>query len=747
VAEASRDQTVVRSQFLEVLPLDTGNFLCLQTLVQARLVVKPEVLAILDAFAAPRRLGDVIDEFVRDRRGASDRLHHVVTAFVQNRMLFAGTHDEERTQYLAVLSQWYGRDPETARQAARRFTSQAVPRFAAPVARDLDSFVPAGRRLDVVMVGLCDVQIEMDVLRETAREFGIDLHPVATFETTLDVLRDGGHHAVIVGSLGARHGHWHRADGGGDFSPSRYASAMRDLLVRIRALTGVPVLVHNLPVPTCSPLGLAERGADSAIERCRRINRDLVEIAAEYPDIYVLDVDAALAFEGKRRLLDDRVMTTTHLGGLGWWTMMARLEVASVHGIRPPVERLSELGVTDPFEFDRVVAAEELAMLAAIFGVGRRDTVVVALDGTLWPGDLTTTGSPFPAGVDFGTWSFHGFYLGVAEALRGLIGRGLRLGAVTRGDETTVRARWRYPGRAPIDRLLMADDFAALRFGVSDPPTAVREIADELETTAAQLVFIASDAVDRAAVRVALPETMVLGDNPFAVRGALLTHPALQVVAARQEGVEHPAMMVALARREKARKGAGDERDFVASLEIRCEVGHGVEPDDLDRVHDLVVRTRQFTTTGRQFTREALAAMDGAAGGRVFTLRVEDRFADYGLVGVAVVIGSVLELLLLSCRVVGLGVDRAFLRVILQEVSEEHATIRARLLMLAENAPARGLFRNNGFRQVDDGTWEIARDGIPAPGAPPSPEAIRVTVRGAVSPRDLAPGASHVVGD
>ncbi len=708
------DTVVVRSQFLVVLPLHTGSSLAVHALLQTRLVIKPDVVAVLDAFSSPRRVGEVVDAYRAAQGSEPGSLLAAISSLLSQGLLVAGPPEAERDKFAAMLSQWYGRDPEAARRASLRLSAKQAPRFAAPVARGLDNLSSEGRRLDVVMVGLCDVQIEMDVLRAEARALGIDLHAQATFESTVDILQDTPHDAVIVGALGARHGHWHRGDGGGDLWPERYARAMRELLLRIRALTGAPVLIHTLAVPTCSARGLTDRGPDSFVERCRQINRDLVDVAAEYPDTYLVDVDAALALEGKRRLLDDRVMTGTHLGGLGWWTMLPAMELRTVHGLRPPTERLAELGVTDPFEFDRVVAAEQAAVLAAVFGIGRRDTVVVDVDGVLWPGEVVATGSPLPPDVDFGTWSYHGFFLGVGEALQGLRARGLRLAGLTRGEETAVRAAWTYGDRAPRDRVLLPEDFAALRFGVADPPAALREIGRLLDAGPSQMVFVSVDATRRAAVQTELPDVWTIGDNPFAIRGTLLTHPALQVVAAVQEGVEHPTIMVALARRERARKLAPDPERFTATLGLRCAVTRGVGEGDVDRVCELVTRTRQFTTTGRIFSRTDLLSMRGDPTRRLFTMRVTDQFADYGLVGVAVAVDATIELLLLSCRVVGLGVDRVLLRTVLDDLCVDHPVVRARLLTLGQNAPARGLFRANGFHEAGVGLWEITRGEVAA---------------------------------
>ena len=702
------DTVVVRSGFVQVIPLDTGNSLCVHAIAQARIVLKPEIVRVLEAFAEPRRVGDWIEEPGAAGEAPREAVLAAVSSLLEQRLLYAGTLEEERRRFSAVLSQWYGRDPEEARRAASRWRLNRIPQFTAPSARDLASFAPLARRLDVVLVGLCEMQIGLDVLREEARAVGIDLNLVPTFESALEVL-DDAHDAVLVGPLGERHGHWHAADGHGDLWPDRYIAAARDLILRLRTRTGAPVLLHNLPVPTCSPAGLSDRSPDSLVERCRQINRGLVALAAGFPDVYVVDVDAALSFEGKRRLLDDRLMSASHLGGLGWWTLLPDIEMRAVHGVRPPLERLHELGVDDPFEFDRVVAGAQLSLLSAIFGVGRRDAVVVALDGTLWPGELARTRQPFARDVDYGRWSSHSLFLGVHEALQGLRGRGITLAGLTPGDEAAVRPAWRFPDRAPAGHVLAPDDFGVVVYGVKDVASGLAEVARRLETTAERMVFVSADAEHRAAAAAAHPGLLVFGDNPFAVRGQLLAHPALQVVRAETEGIEHPSMMVALARREQARKAAADPVGFEQGLRIHCLVRRGVEAADIDRVHELVARTAQFTTTGLVFGREDLLAVPGHPTRRVYTLSVEDRFADYGLVGVAVTAAEKIELLLLSCRVAALRLDQAFLGVVVRDLLRDHPVVRGQLFVLARNGPARGVFRAAGFRQTDPGLWEMDR--------------------------------------
>jgi len=169
LADKFLDAVVFRSRYLQVIPLDTGNHLCVHALQQARAVLKPEVLDLLNSFDAPRTVGPWAEEYARSHGLETDKVLQYVRGLLDAKLLYAGTPESEERTYTTLLSQLFGRDPETARLASLKWASQQVPRFAAPSPRDLDSFAPLARRLDIVLVGLCEVQVGMDVLRSQAR--------------------------------------------------------------------------------------------------------------------------------------------------------------------------------------------------------------------------------------------------------------------------------------------------------------------------------------------------------------------------------------------------------------------------------------------------------------------------------------------------------------------------------------------------------------------------------------------------
>ena len=120
-----------------------------------------------------------------------------------------------------------------------------------------------------------------------------------------------------------------------------------------------------------------------------------------------------------------------------------------------------------------------------------------------------------------------------------------------------------------------------------------------------------------------------------------------------------------------------------------------------DRIVELFQRTTQFNATGLKVSRAELDALLAAPDDAVYAAHVADRFADHGLVGAILVRGDEIAGLALSCRVLGLDVEHAFLR----HVLAEQGPLSGRIVATARNAPVRNIYRDNGFTLGDDGVW------------------------------------------
>jgi predicted enzyme involved in methoxymalonyl-ACP biosynthesis len=98
-------------------------------------------------------------------------------------------------------------------------------------------------------------------------------------------------------------------------------------------------------------------------------------------------------------------------------------------------------------------------------------------------------------------------------------------------------------------------------------------------------------------------------------------------------------------------------------------------------------------------------------------MNVSDRFGDHGLVGAAVVERGEITGLVLSCRVLGLGVEHTFLQYVVAALPEWDV-LSGRIIETARNIPVRHIYRDNGFEPDNTGIWRFDRAKRPDNPAP-----------------------------
>jgi FkbH-like protein len=677
-----------RSAYAHALPLAPGRVLLVQALSQMRLALDERALALFDAFAVPRKMPDDMHVLAAEFGEAPRVLAGAVAALMERGFLTEADPAAEAAAFALALGD-NARDPAALLDRYRASAREGAQDYwATHQTRSLQDLGPMGQRFDIALIGDCDVQMEAEHLRLEARARGLDLHVVATFPEDVELVAERRFDAIVVGASRAR----------GAAFEGRLADFLEDprrLLGALRARSPAPILIDNLPEPTVQPLGLAERGSRGHRNRIRAANLALADLVEEFADVHLIDVAHTLAREGVGALVDDGLLSFTHLGSPGWLLQRPQAEKAAVHDSAPEPTSLAALVGGDPARRERLVARAHLDALTCILGLDAKKLVVVDLDGVLWPGVLAETGAPFAWTADISSLSsWIGVYVGLHEALKTLQSRGILLAAASRNDEAVVRQLWRWPEHYPKERLLTPDDFVTWRVGWGDKATSLREIAGQVGFAPSALLFIDDSAREREQVRAELPEVEIWGEDLYGLRRRLLEDPRLQRPRVTAEAAGRGDLVKAQLSRERLRAQAPDETAFRASLQIVCDVFRAGD-EDLPRVAELFARTTQFNTTGAKFPVSELAAAT------VYAMRVKDRLADHGLVGAAVVQGGEIVGFALSCRVIGLGVEQRLLSGVVAALGP----LAARHVETPRNGPARNLFRDGGFTLGSDGLW------------------------------------------
>jgi FkbH-like protein len=692
-----------RSRFVHQLCVGTNRFLVVHAIRNLRLPVDREISLMIDYFAEPRRIPQDCEDLGKLIPYSREVIAGSIAGLFDRDILTEKTPEEELAAAGDNLSATHGRDPAELLDRYRREVKEGVQSgWSAGESYRVADFAAALKRVDVLLFGDCDIQMEADFLRREAAKRGIDLRVSATFPDDVRFAGEHKHEAIFIGALRARH-FMTETLVSGQHAHASYIAQARQLLEQLRDRTSAPILIDNLPEPTVQPLGLAERGITGHRARFRLANVALAEIAEQIPDVHVVDIAAALGAVGSERMLDDGQVAFTHFGSPGWMLQRPASEKAAVHGVFPDLGQLAHWVGGDPYLREHALARTHIDHLMTVLGIGRKKCVIVDLDGTLWPGVLAETGSPFSWTPEIsGTFSYVGLYFGLHEALLCLKKRGIVLACVSKNDEATVRELWRYPDSYPRQRLLTPDDFVTWRVNWNDKVDNIRGIAQELGFALDTFLFIDDHPVERDRVRQRLPEVEVWGEDPFALRRMLLNDPRLQVPVITEESAMRTTLVKAQLERQQFRAETVDESAYLASLQIECRIERLQNDNKLARFEELFQRTTQFNTTGRKFPVSELTALLSNTSAHLFALHVSDRFGDHGLTGGAVIIDGEILGLVISCRVLGMGIEHRFLRHILDTVREP---LSARIVETPRNFPVRNLYRDNGFVETQPGLW------------------------------------------
>jgi FkbH-like protein/FkbM family methyltransferase len=263
------------------------------------------------------------------------------------------------------------------------------------------------------------------------------------------------------------------------------------------------------------------------------------------------------------------------------------------------------------------------------------------------------------------------------------------------------------------DMVLKREHLASWRINWSSKSENIKSLGSELNLALDSFVFIDDNPVDCAEVKANCPEVLTLRLPQDSVSFAsFLEHIwAFDHSGTTEEDRSRVRMYQDNAQRERFRAQAPSLNDFVAGLMVRVEIGEATE-DQLGRVSQLTFRTNQFNfTTLRRSPNEIREFLKRESSG-CLTVRVADRFGDYGLVGVVLYGVEAdrfkLDTFLLSCRVLGRGVEHTILSSIGQRaIIAGKRFVELTCLPTERNSPARDFLSSLGdqYRSKAGPSW------------------------------------------
>jgi FkbH-like protein len=289
-----------------------------------------------------------------------------------------------------------------------------------------------------------------------------------------------------------------------------------------------------------------------------------------------------------------------------------------------------------------------------------RKCIVLDLDNTLWGGVLGEEGFQ---GIKLGKEPPGNAYLDFQRLLLSYYNRGIILAINSNNNfADAIRVIREHPYM-----LLREKHFAAMRINWENKAQNMIELAEEINVGLASLVFVDDMPQNREQIRRTLPEVLVvdLPPSPFLYKSTFEKLNDFNVLSLTEEDRHRGEMYYSQKSRETLRKSKVSLSDFLISLQMKIVI----KPADgfsLPRIAQLVNKTNQFNLTTRRYTDIEITKMaENEKEYGVLGLSVTDRFGDEGLVGAAIIRKTPdawnIDSFLMSCRVIGRGVETAFL--------------------------------------------------------------------------------------
>jgi len=358
-------------------------------------------------------------------------------------------------------------------------------------------------------------------------------------------------------------------------------------------------------------------------------------------------------------------------------------------------------------------------LFAAIRGttVGPRKVLVLDLDNTLWGGVVGELG---PHGISLGETPDGEAFVSFQRYLKSLSERGVTLVVCSKNNLDDARE----PFLKNPNMVLRLDDFAAFEANWQSKPDNLRRIARTLNLSLDSFVFFDDSKAEQEQMRQALTEVAIVPtpDDPADYVRALQDGLWFETAAITHEDEIRSVHYALERKRNREEQLSPSPEDYLRSLDMRARV-RPVDEEDLSRVVQLLAKTNQFNLTTRRHTRDDVLAIVGREGSLCFTLRLIDRFGDYGLIAVLLAVPVsdgedpdrtlVIDTLAMSCRAIGRTVEHFLMGHLLVEARRGgYRRLRGEYIPTAKNAVVSRFYPSLGFTELNPDSSENVRSKV-----------------------------------
>ena len=254
--------------------------------------------------------------------------------------------------------------------------------------------------------------------------------------------------------------------------------------------------------------------------------------------------------------------------------------------------------------------------------------------------------------------------------------------------------------------VLKKEHFSAYRINWTDKATNIKELAEELNIGLDSFVFVDDNPTERELIKQMLPMVSVpeFPAQPYElpVFFKQLVDDYFKVYSVTEEDKKKTEQYKANAARVQAQHSFADFDVFLDSLNMQITI-EAANEFNIPRIAQMTQKTNQFNLTTKRYT-DADVKRFLADGWKIWCIGVADRFGDNGITGCIMVNGDTIDTFLLSCRILGKGIEGAFLTSVLKRLSQDGVKkLQADYHPTAKNHMVADFYEKQGFSLAEEG--------------------------------------------
>ena len=429
------------------------------------------------------------------------------------------------------------------------------------------------------------------------------------------------------------------------------------------------LIITNFNIPSYSPNGITETKSDFGFhEMIEELNRSLRNISKTHSSVYIYDFNHFVSKYGEKNIFDYRQF---HVGDI---------QIA--------------LNFIPSFAYDL------MSYIKPITGTNKK-CIVLDLDNTLWGGII---GEDDFDGIELGHSSNGKAFVDFQKELLSLWNHGIILAINSKNNfDDAMKVINEHP-----NMILRKKNFASIQINWDDKAQNLKQIAEEINIGLNSIAFFDDDKINRERIKQEFPEvlTIEVPDDPSQFSLILKNLNDFNVLQRTDEDIKRGQMYAQQRERKELEKSISNLDDFLEQLDIKVKMKNSNE-FLIPRISQLTLKTNQFNLTTRRYQEEEIRNFTNDHKFIVGCAQVLDKFGDNGITGVYIInkqdkIWSI-DTFLLSCRIMGRGVENGILSQILIDAKHNGVEeIRANFIPTQKNKPAENFLPDFGFQKEGD---------------------------------------------